>query len=77
MLDPHAIAAAAAPAAAAGDGAWLVGGAVRDTLLHRLCDDIDLVVAGDAEVFARSLAAALNGAAFAFSERFSAWRIVC
>ena len=77
MLDPHAIAAAAAPAAAAGDGAWLVGGAVRDTLLHRLCDDIDLVVAGDAEAFARSLAAALDGAAFAFSERFSAWRIVC
>jgi tRNA nucleotidyltransferase/poly(A) polymerase len=77
MLDPHAIAAAAAPAAAASDGAWLVGGAVRDTLLHRLCDDLDLVVAGDAEAFARVLAAALDGAAFSFSERFSAWRIVC
>jgi len=77
MLDPYSIAAAAAPAAAASDGAWLVGGAVRDTLLHRLCDDIDLVVAGDAEAFARTLADALGGAAFSFSERFSAWRIAC
>jgi tRNA nucleotidyltransferase/poly(A) polymerase len=78
MLDPHAIVAAAiGPAAAASDGAWLVGGAVRDTLLHRLFDDLDLVVAGDAEAFARALATALDGAAFSFSERFSAWRIVC
>jgi poly(A) polymerase len=77
MLDPYAIAAAAAPAAAASDGAWFVGGAVRDTLLHRLCDDVDLVVAGDAEAFARTLADALGGAAFSFSERFSAWRIAC
>ena len=77
MLDTHAIAAAAVSAAAASGGAWLVGGAVRDGLLHRLCDDVDLVVAGDAEVFARTLAAALDGAAFSFSERFSAWRIAC
>ncbi len=77
MLDPHAIAAAAAPAAAASGGAWLVGGVVRDTLLHRLCDDLDLVVAGDAEAFAGALATALDGAAFSFSERFPAWRIVC
>jgi len=68
MLDPYAIAAAAAPAAAASDGAWLVGGAVRDTLLHRLCDDVDLVVAGDAEAFARTLADALGGSAFSFSD---------
>jgi poly(A) polymerase len=77
MLDPYAIAAAAAPAVAASDGAWLVGGAVRDALLHLLCDDIDLVVAGDAEAFARTLAGALGGSAFSFSERFSAWRIAC
>ena len=77
MLDPYAIADAAAPAVAASGGAWVVGGAVRDTLLHRLCDDIDLVVAGDAETFAHTLAGALDGAAFSFSERFSAWRIAC
>ena len=77
MLDSHAIAAAAAGPAAASDGAWLVGGAVRDALLHRLCDDLDIVVAGDAETFARALAAALDAAAFPFSERWSAWRIVC
>ena len=77
MLDTHAIAAAAAPAAAASGGAWLVGGAVRDGLLHRECDDVDLAVAGDAESFARTLAAALDASAFSYSERFSAWRIVC
>jgi poly(A) polymerase len=77
MLDTHAIAAAAAPAAAASGGAWLVGGAVRDGLLHRQCDDIDLAVAGDAESFARTLATALDAPAFSYSERFSAWRIVC
>ncbi len=77
MLDTYAIAAAAAPAAAASGGAWLVGGAVRDGLLHRECDDIDLAVAGDAEGFARTLATALDAPAFSYSERFSAWRIAC
>ncbi len=77
MLDVHAIAAAAAPVAAASDGAWIVGGGVRDALLHRLCDDLDLVVAGDAEAFAHALAAELGGPVFSYSERFSAWRIAC
>ena len=77
MLDVHAIAAAADPVAARSEGAWLVGGAVRDAALHRLCDDVDLVVAGDAEVFARSLADALGGSAFSFSDRFPAWRVAC
>jgi tRNA nucleotidyltransferase/poly(A) polymerase len=77
MLDVHAIAAAAAPTAEASDGAWMVGGAVRDALLHRLCDDLDLVVAGDAEAFARALADELDGAVFSYSERFPAWRIAC
>ena len=34
-------------------------------------------MAGDAESFARTLAAALDAPAFSYSERFSAWRIVC
>jgi tRNA nucleotidyltransferase/poly(A) polymerase len=77
MLDVHAIAAAAAPVAAASGGAWIVGGSVRDAVLHRRSDDLDLVVAGDAEVFARSLAAELGGTVFSYSDRFSAWRIAC
>jgi len=77
VLDVHAIAAAAAPAAARSEGAWLVGGAVRDAVLHRLCDDVDLAVAGDAEAFARSLAEALGAGVFSFSDRFPAWRVAC
>ena len=77
MLDVHAIAAAAAPAAARSEGAWLVGGAVRDGALHRLCDDVDVAVAGDAEAFARALADALCGSVFSFSDRFPAWRVAC
>jgi tRNA nucleotidyltransferase (CCA-adding enzyme) len=36
-------------------GVWIVGGAVRDTLLGRAPRDLDLVVEGDAEVVARRL----------------------
>jgi poly(A) polymerase len=74
MLDPFAIAAAAASCEPDHD-AWLVGGALRDLLVHRLCDDVDLAVAGDAETFARELGERLGGAVFSYSERFSAWRI--
>ena len=77
MIDAHAIAAAAAPATATTEGAWIVGGAVRDALLHRRSDDLDVAVAGDPERFARTLAGALGGAAFSYSERFSAWRVAC
>ena len=38
-----------ARAALAGEDAWLVGGAVRDRLLGRDTDDVDLAVAGRPE----------------------------
>ena len=41
--------------------AYLVGGAVRDLLLYRPGFDIDLVVVGDAEEYARALAERLEG----------------
>jgi len=48
---------------------YLAGGAVRDLLLRRTIHDIDLVVAGDASPFARSLAGRL-GASARFHPRF-------
>ena len=42
----------------AGEDAWLVGGAVRDQLLGRDTDDIDLAVPGDPKPLARKLARA-------------------
>ena len=56
--------------------AWLVGGCVRDELLGRPLNDVDLVVDGDEEAFARRLADRLAGAVFASSERFGTWRVV-
>ena len=61
-----------ARAALAGTEAWVVGGAVRDRLLGRDTDDVDLAVAGDPERAAR----ALPGASFALSDAFGAWRVV-
>ena len=77
MLDPYAVAAVAGPLATEGRRLWLVGGAVRDLLLHRTSDDMDLAVAGDAEEIARSLADAVGGAVFCYSERFPTWRVAC
>jgi poly(A) polymerase len=65
----------------AGREAWLVGGAVRDRLLGRQVADLDVVLDGDPEQGARSIAQAAkragDGAAcFALSEEFGAWRVV-
>ena len=49
------IRAAGRRAHAAGTETWIVGGAVRDALLGRPVPDVDLVVAGNAEVLARAL----------------------
>ena len=40
---------------------YLVGGMVRDLLLQRANEDVDLVVEGDGIAFAESLAEALDG----------------
>jgi putative nucleotidyltransferase with HDIG domain len=60
----------------AGEEAWLVGGAVRDRLLGRETDDVDLAVDGDPRPFARRIARAARGNAFQLSGAFGAWRVV-
>ncbi|WP_028065235.1 CCA tRNA nucleotidyltransferase [Solirubrobacter soli] len=66
----------AARAALEGEEAWLVGGAVRDRLLGRDTDDIDLAVPGDPKPYARKLSRAIKGTAFELSGEFGAWRVV-
>jgi len=75
-VSAHEVAAAAAAALQPGERAWLVGGAVRDALLHELSPDVDLAVAGDCERLARALGERLGGPVFTFSERFLTWRVV-
>jgi putative nucleotidyltransferase with HDIG domain len=60
----------------AGEPAWLVGGTVRDVLLERRLEDLDVVVVVDPERAARRLAAAVDGHVFPLSERFGAWRVI-
>jgi poly(A) polymerase len=55
---------------------WVVGGTVRDLIMERPLEDVDLVVAGDAEAVARELARAAGCHLFQLSERFGAWRVV-
>lgn len=62
--------------ALAGEPAWLVGGAVRDKLLGRATDDVDLAVPGDPKQPAKTLARATRGTAFQLSGEFGAWRVV-
>jgi putative nucleotidyltransferase with HDIG domain len=57
-----------------GDGAWIVGGAVRDAALGRDVTDVDLAVDGQAEVAARAIARQASGTAFQLSEEFGTWR---
>lgn len=56
--------------------AWVVGGAVRDRLLHRSIDDVDLVLDGDLRAAARHLAVAVGGPAFPLSDTFGGWRVL-
>ena len=56
--------------------AWVVGGAVRDRLLHRPVDDVDLVLDGDVRAAARHLAVGVGGPAFPLSDAFGGWRVL-
>jgi putative nucleotidyltransferase with HDIG domain len=56
--------------------AWVVGGAVRDRLLHRPVQDVDIVVEGDVRAAARRLSMAVGGPSFALSDAFGAWRVI-
>ena len=62
--------------ALAGHAAWLVGGAVRDALLGRESDDLDIVVDGDVRSAARAVARAAGGPAFELSDEFGSWRVM-
>jgi poly(A) polymerase len=62
--------------ALAGEPAWVVGGAVRDRLLGRPVEDLDLVVGGDVRAAAKRLARALGGPMFHLSQEFGAWRVL-
>jgi putative nucleotidyltransferase with HDIG domain len=68
--------AAARRALGAADGAWIVGGAVRDAILGRGVADLDLAVAGDPGAAARAIAAELGEHAFELSAEFGTWRVV-
>ena len=59
-----------------GPRAWIVGGALRDRVLARETDDVDLVIQGDVRLTARTLAGQVRGAAFPLSEAFGAWRVI-
>ncbi|MDX6627484.1 MAG: poly(A) polymerase [Solirubrobacterales bacterium] len=67
---------AARRALAGTEGAWIVGGAVRDVALDRTVDDLDLAVAGDPGAAARAIAAELGEHAFELSAEFGTWRVV-
>lgn len=62
--------------ALAGEPVWLVGGALRDRLLGRPLDDLDLVVDGPVPALAKRLARAAGAAVFALSDDFGGWRVV-
>jgi len=62
--------------ALAGERAWVVGGAVRDRLLGRGTDDVDIAVDGDPRGAARRIAKASGGASFELSHEFGGWRAV-
>jgi poly(A) polymerase len=66
----------AAREALAGREAWLVGGAVRDELLGRPTDDVDITLDGEAHRAAKAIARATGGVAFELSGAFGAWRVV-
>lgn len=58
------------------DGAWVVGGAVRDALLERPILDLDIVVDGSAETAACAVSNAVDGAPFQLNDRHGCWRIM-
>ncbi len=72
MTDPL----SAAREALAGQEAWLVGGAVRDHLLGRPTDDLDISLRGEPRRAARSIARSTGGTAFQLSGAFGTWRVV-
>jgi tRNA nucleotidyltransferase/poly(A) polymerase len=58
----------------AAEGAWIVGGAVRDAALGREVEDVDLAVTRDERAAARDIGRAAGGPVFQLSEEFGSWR---
>ena len=54
---------------------YLVGGYVRDVLMHKTSSDIDIMVIGEPVPFARLIAKELNGKNFVVFERFRTARL--
>jgi poly(A) polymerase len=67
--------AATRQALADAEGAWIVGGAVRDAARGREVADLDLAVV-DPRASAKAIAAALGEHAFELSAEFGTWRVV-
>jgi len=61
-------------AALGGERAWVVGGAVRDAVLNREVDDLDLAVDGSPEAATGTVASVLGGFAFELSSEYPTWR---
>lgn len=74
-LDSAPLVAAVREALGGGEGAWVVGGAVRDAALGTEIADLDLAVAGDPGVAAKTIAAGLGEHAFELSAEFGTWRV--
>ena len=74
-LDESRVVRVARAATEAEDGAWIVGGAVRDAVLGAEIDDLDLAVGGDPGALARRIARAGGGHVFELSSEFGTWRV--
>jgi len=59
-----------------GEGVWIAGGAVRDAALGRQVTDLDLAVAGDPAIVAKTVARESGGHSFQLSAEFATWRAV-
>jgi putative nucleotidyltransferase with HDIG domain len=58
------------------EGAWIVGGAVRDAALGDEVSDLDLALAGDPACAAKAVAREGAGHSFELSAEFATWRAV-
>jgi putative nucleotidyltransferase with HDIG domain len=58
------------------EGAWIVGGAVRDAALGQEVTDLDLAIAGDPAAAAKAVAREGGGHSFELSAEFATWRAV-
>jgi poly(A) polymerase len=75
LADSERVAALRDALAPAGDGVWIVGGAIRDALLGRPIGDIDIATGAAVGELAQRAARALGGTAFELSGEFETWRV--